>query len=138
MVGWECPIKPREASGLDPEAVHGEYVTFQDETFSQFLRAMGRPWESDGLDFHVVHAAVDYHDTARFGDDLTNGIRAASIGDSSVDFRWACRRREDDAVVATGALSHVAVDGEGGDPIRIPDGFRDAVRAYQDVPPSTD
>jgi len=22
MVGWECPTKPREASGLDPEAVH--------------------------------------------------------------------------------------------------------------------
>jgi hypothetical protein len=22
MVSWECPIKPREASGLDPEAVH--------------------------------------------------------------------------------------------------------------------
>ncbi len=23
MVGWECPTNPREASGLDPEAVHG-------------------------------------------------------------------------------------------------------------------
>ena len=22
MVGWECPINPRGASGLDPEAVH--------------------------------------------------------------------------------------------------------------------
>ena len=22
MVGWEYPTKPREASGLDPEAVH--------------------------------------------------------------------------------------------------------------------
>ncbi|REA05768.1 hypothetical protein DEQ92_05720 [Haloferax sp. Atlit-6N] len=22
MVGWECPTKLREASGLDPEAVH--------------------------------------------------------------------------------------------------------------------
>ncbi|QHS18160.1 hypothetical protein GWK26_13900 [haloarchaeon 3A1-DGR] len=22
MVSWECPIKPRKASGLDPEAVH--------------------------------------------------------------------------------------------------------------------
>jgi hypothetical protein len=22
MVGWEYPINPREASGLDPEAVH--------------------------------------------------------------------------------------------------------------------
>ena len=22
MVSWECPTNPREASGLDPEAVH--------------------------------------------------------------------------------------------------------------------
>ncbi|AFK19440.1 hypothetical protein E6P09_11695 [Haloferax mediterranei ATCC 33500] len=22
MVAWECPTKPREASGIDPEAVH--------------------------------------------------------------------------------------------------------------------
>jgi hypothetical protein len=26
MVEWECLIKPREASGLDPEAVHAEVV----------------------------------------------------------------------------------------------------------------
>jgi len=26
MVGWECPTNPREASGLDPEAVHGRHV----------------------------------------------------------------------------------------------------------------
>jgi hypothetical protein len=26
MVGWECPTKPREASGLDPEAVHVRFV----------------------------------------------------------------------------------------------------------------
>ncbi|GGJ16785.1 hypothetical protein GCM10008995_28410 [Halobellus salinus] len=25
MVGWECPTNPREASGLDPEAVHADW-----------------------------------------------------------------------------------------------------------------
>jgi hypothetical protein len=29
MVGWECPTKPREASGLDPEAVHCDIVCFE-------------------------------------------------------------------------------------------------------------
>jgi|AntDeeMetagen192_2_1112575.scaffolds.fasta_scaffold00497_3 cell division control protein 6 len=28
MVAWECPTNPREASGLDPEAVHGLYMEF--------------------------------------------------------------------------------------------------------------
>ena len=27
MVEWECPTNPREASGLDPEAVHTETVS---------------------------------------------------------------------------------------------------------------
>jgi hypothetical protein len=26
MVGWECPTNPREASGLDPEAVHDPFT----------------------------------------------------------------------------------------------------------------
>jgi hypothetical protein len=26
MVGWECPTNPREASGLDPEAVHPSVI----------------------------------------------------------------------------------------------------------------
>jgi hypothetical protein len=26
MVGWECPTNPREASGLDPEAVHKQLL----------------------------------------------------------------------------------------------------------------
>ncbi|TKX81237.1 hypothetical protein EXE53_05815 [Halorubrum sp. SD626R] len=25
MAGWECPTKPREGSGLDPEAVHRRF-----------------------------------------------------------------------------------------------------------------
>jgi small multidrug resistance pump len=30
MVGWECPTKPREASGLDPEAVHLLSLTLEE------------------------------------------------------------------------------------------------------------
>lgn len=120
---------------------YGEYVTYQDEAFSQFLREVGLPWdglEDDGVDFHVVHTEVDYHATAGFGDELTNGVRVERIGDSSVDLAWACRRREDGGVVASGAMSHVVVDGVAGEPTRVPDSFRDAVAEFQDVPPSTD
>jgi hypothetical protein len=30
MVGWECRTNPREASGLDPEAVHPECCPLSD------------------------------------------------------------------------------------------------------------
>ena len=29
MVGWECPTNPREVSGLDPEAVHLNFVRYE-------------------------------------------------------------------------------------------------------------
>ncbi len=39
MVGWECPTKPREASGLDPEAVH--LYTNRDKAFTRSEIAAG-------------------------------------------------------------------------------------------------
>jgi len=120
---------------------YGEYVTYQDEAFGAFLRELDKPFgafEDDGLDLHVVHTDVDYHAQAEFGDDLTNGIRIASFGESSVDFEWACRQRATDEVVATGHVTHVAVDAETGAPTRVPDDFRETVAAFQDAPPRAD
>ena len=37
MVGWEYPTKPREASGLDPEAVHN-VLQHDLDVFSTYLR----------------------------------------------------------------------------------------------------
>ena len=44
MVGWECPTKPREASGLDPEAVHemgNGYMTSDGGLFGGYPAASG-------------------------------------------------------------------------------------------------
>jgi len=43
MVGWECPTNPREASGLDPEAVHAD---LQQETVLHegALRLLANGW----------------------------------------------------------------------------------------------
>jgi hypothetical protein len=43
MVEWECPTKPREASGLDPEAVHEMrlyYAAFDDDEVQRITDAM--------------------------------------------------------------------------------------------------
>ncbi|SEP06214.1 hypothetical protein SAMN04487948_11291 [Halogranum amylolyticum] len=39
MVEWECPTNPREASGLDPEAVHKEAM--DTEIFDQLMQYAG-------------------------------------------------------------------------------------------------
>ena len=122
----------------DAQAIvfYGEYVTFQDETFSEFLRRLDFPYtelEARGLDFHVVHTELDYHSFAAFDDELRNGFRVADIRESSADFEWVCRQADDDRVVASGELTHVAVGEDG--PTRVPGDFREAVVAFQDEPP---
>jgi acyl-CoA thioester hydrolase len=116
---------------------YGEYLTYQDETFNRFLEAMGYPYQTlteAGWDMHVVNADVDYRGFARFPDELVCGMRAEAIRNSSAEFGWVCRKRSGD-VVASGSVTHVAVDAETGETVRVPEAFRERVLAYQDVPP---
>ncbi len=131
---WDTRVRFAET---DQQGVvfYGEYVTYQDETVNQFLRAVGYGYdelEAAGWDVHVVHVDLDYRAPAQFQDDLACGIRVEAIRESSIEFAWRCRR--DGAVVAEGGLTHVAVD-EAGEPTRVPDAFRTAVADYQDEPP---
>ncbi len=116
---------------------YGEYVTYQDEAMTAFLRAIGydyttlseREW-----DVHVAHVDLDYRAPARFEDEIVNTIRVESIGHTSITFAYRARRKDDDTVLVEGSVTHVAVD-ETGTPTRVPDDFRDAVVAFQDEPP---
>jgi acyl-CoA thioester hydrolase len=132
---WENRVRYAEtdAQGI---VFYGEYVTFQDETFSEFLRTIRFPYdelEASGVDLHVVHTELDYHSFAEFDDELRNGLRVAAVRDSSADFEWVCRQADDDRLVASGEITHVAVGEDG--PTRVPDDFREAVVAFQDEPP---
>jgi acyl-CoA thioester hydrolase len=132
---WETRVRYAEtdAQGI---VFYGNYLTYQDETFSQFLREVDYSWEEmadAGWEAHVVHTELDYRSQAEFGDELVCGIRASAISESSLTFDWRCRRR-DGPVVAEGNIVHAAVD-EAGETIRVPQPFRDAVVAYQETPP---
>lgn len=134
---WENRVRFAET---DTQGVvfYGEYVTYQDETFNEFLRQIGYDYdalEEAGWDVHVVHVDLDYRRAATFDDWLVNGIRVSEIRNSSVEFEYACRRREDGAVVAEGGVTHVAVDAETGESTRVPEAFRERVLEYQTVPP---
>lgn len=131
---WETTVRFAET---DAQGVvfYGEYVTYQDETFSQYLRDIGFAWEdleTEDWDVHVVHTDVDYRSFAEFGDRLVCGIRVTAIRESSMDLEWNCRQT-DGTLVAEGHLTHVAV--RDGEPTRVPDDFRDAVVAFQPEPP---
>ncbi|MCY4730875.1 acyl-CoA thioesterase [Natronomonas gomsonensis] len=114
---------------------YGNYVTFQDETVTAYLSAVGYPYEeleAADWDVHVVHVDLDYRKPAEFADTLQNAIRVDAITESSIEFDYECRR--DGEVLAEGSVVHVAVD-ESGAPTRVPEEFRDAVVAFQEDPP---
>lgn len=114
---------------------YGEYATYQDETFSAFMEAVGFPYDAErDWDVHVVDVHLSYRRPARFRDRLTNAMRASAIGDASVEFDYECRN-EAGEVVVEGSVTHVVVD-EDGEPRRVPDEFREAVVAFQDETPA--
>lgn len=117
---------------------YGNYVTFQDEAFSAYLREIGYAYErmeADGWDVHVAHVDLDYRSPARFEDRIVNAMRVESVGESSMTGAYRARLADDDTLLAEGHVTHVAVDPETGRPTRVPDAFREAVVEFQDVPP---
>ena len=117
---------------------YGNYVTYQDETFTEYMEAVGYPYEDlrrEAWDVHVVNVELDYRASAGFRDHLVNAMRVSAIRESSIEFEYRCRRADDDAVIVEGTVTHVAVDEEGA-PTRIPDDFRDAVAEFQETPPA--
>lgn len=134
---WENRVRFAET---DRQGVvfYGEYVTFQDETFNEYLRQIGYDYhelEESGWDIRVVHVDLDYRSPADFDDRLLNGMRMEAIRESSMDVAYACRQRDGGTLVAEGHLTHVAVDLETGESTRIPDEFREAVVEYQETSP---
>jgi acyl-CoA thioester hydrolase len=115
---------------------YGNYATYQDEAFTEFMAAIGYPYsdlEEEGWDVHVVNLELSYRKPAEFRDHLSNAMRVAAIRDSSIEFAYECRNAEGELLVE-GTVVHVAVD-ESGDPVRVPDAFREAVLKFQDEAP---
>lgn len=131
---WRNVVRAAETD-LQGVVFYGEYVTYQDETATAYLRELGYPYQEigDDWDMHVVNVTIDYRSTAGMGDELVNGLRVDAIRDSSIEFSRRCRK--DDDVVAEGGMTYAAVD-MAGDSKRVPDTFRGAVVAFQDLPPT--
>jgi acyl-CoA thioester hydrolase len=134
---WENRVRFEET---DRQGIvfYGNYVIFQDETVTQFFRetAVGYPAiEGRGWDVHVVNVELNYHGQADVGDELVHGIRVDSFGTTSMTFEYAAHRADDDSLLVDGTVTHVTVDPETGEPIPVPEEFRESVREFQDEPP---
>lgn len=119
---------------------YGTFFTFQDEAFNAYLREIEYRYQrmrAEGWTTHIVHAELDYEAAAEFEDIIANELRITAIGDSSITFEYTARRDTDGEILASGTATHVTVTTDNGDVCRVPEAFRQAVKAYQDDPPTT-
>jgi acyl-CoA thioester hydrolase len=132
---WENRVRFEETD-MQGVVFYGNYITFQDETFSQFFREIDYDYtEIEEWGVHTVNVDMDYRGRATFADELVHGFRVERIGDSSMTSEYAAYREADGTLIAEGTVTHVAVDEDTGETVHIPEEFREAVRAFQDEPP---
>ena len=112
---------------------HGFFFTYFDVARMDYLRNLGlleqfRTGESLNL---VVHASADFRSPARFDDILVVHVRVRRIGDSSVGFEFRVSQKSDGRLVAEGESVHSFIDSRTWKPTRVPETFRQAVRAFE-------
>ena len=93
------------------------YLTYFDEAFTAFLESRGLGYQaliSQGLDFQLVHADIDWKAGLRFRDNAVIAVSTARLGRTSfaIDFK-ASRDGAELACSARIVYVMVATDGSG-------------------------
>ena len=92
---------------------NGNYLTYIDDTLTDYVEALG--WEEMdalGLDIVLVHIELDFASPARLGETVAVGLRATSIGNSSVRFAFRIWEQSTDRTIVEGSAVHVVVDAQ--------------------------
>jgi acyl-CoA thioester hydrolase len=134
------PLRVRWAEvDLQGVVFNGHYLTYADVCATEYWRAIGVSYPEGfatlGADSFVRKATVEFHDPARYDDELLLCGRIARLGRSSADFSVAIFRAGEMArALAEVALVYVCVD-RGNTPMSWPEELRRRIRDYETVAP---
>ena len=122
-------------SDTDAQGVvyYGRYLPYFDHARVEYHRHLGpRPRvEGTTAEFVMRASQIEYHAPARFDDLLEIFVRIARIGRTSATYDHAAHRMDDDRLMVTATQTLVLVDPEERRTVPIPDGYREAVRAFE-------
>lgn len=132
------PLRVRWAEAdIQGVVFNAHYLTYFDVGVTEYFRALTTAWPEPvgmtGEDMFVAHAELDYHAPARFDDLLDICVRVRRLGRTSIE--WCIEIHRDDEHLITGKMIHVHADMETGKPAPLPGAFREAVTAFEAVPP---
>jgi acyl-CoA thioester hydrolase len=112
---------------------YGRYLPFFDLARVEYHRNLGllAMEVGPGVEFVMRALTVDYHAPAVFDDEIEVYVRVARIGNTSATYEFAAYRARDDVLMVNATQTLVSVDLDLREPCRIPDAFREAIRAYE-------
>ena len=103
-------------------AYYGNYFVWFEVGRCELLRAIGgsyRDLEDQGVMLPVIEAHCQFHDSARYDDELEIATTGSLLSPVRVEFRYDIARRADRTSLAAGKTVHAAVDLDGR-PRRLP------------------
>ena len=103
-------------------AYYANYFVWFEVGRCELLRALGgsyRDLEARGVMLPVIEAHCQFHDPARYDDELEIATTGSLLSPVRVEFRYDVARRTDRTSLAAGRTVHAAVDLDGR-PGRLP------------------
>ncbi len=119
---------------------NGHYLMYLDTAVADYWRALALPYESTmhdlAGDLYVKKAALEYHASARYDDQLSVGLRCARIGNSSMVFEGLVMR--DGTPLVGGELVYVFANPATQKSRPVPQALRDLLLGFEAGQPMVD
>jgi acyl-CoA thioester hydrolase len=118
---------------------YGHYLTYIDVGITEYWRAIGYPYPdallAHGSDMFVKKAALEYHGSALYDDELDVLVRVARIGRSSVQFLVEIHRG--DTHLISGEIVYVNADPATRKAAPVAAFLREAIGRFERVAPQS-
>jgi acyl-CoA thioester hydrolase len=130
------PIEVRYGD-LDPQGHlnNARYLTFLEQTRIQYIKHLGLWRGGSFMEIGIIlaEARLTFRAPAQFGDPVRVGARVTRLGNKSLDMEYIIEDAERGMVFAEGFAVLVAYDYQQGKSIPIPDGWREAIRSFEQL-----
>lgn len=120
-----------DAQGL---VFNGNYLTYFDDTVTDWLEELGYGWErmtATGHDLVLARCEIDFRSPGRIGDTLITGVRATGFGRTSLRLSLETWEEATERTVVEGRQVQVVIDPETFAPRPVPDFLVEAIEALQ-------
>ena len=113
---------------------NGNYLTYYDNAWTEYFRAMGCAYQSlieSGVDTVLARTAIEFKSVARFDDLLEVYARISKIGNRSLVFDFEIYPQGEDRLVSSAASVYVCVDPKTLKPISVPSWLRERIGRFE-------